>query len=230
MIWYNLLGYICIVSMFLPLGVIILNRFYIHRSLAALFLYFLFTAVYNMMDSGILPASKIFQRNFGILTNYLDVPLMMSALLFFCPSKRKQRNIFFLIGGFILYEFIITLIIGYRPLSVVYIMGPGILVVIGYTFYLFVRQVKFNIMHRKNQGRIVILAAILFAYSCYSLIYYFYYILRTPYKEDTLLLYHLASTISSVLISIGLHLMRKRMKELQSLRVTRKELAMFFGH
>jgi hypothetical protein len=230
MSWYHLLGFVCIISMLLPVGVIIFNRFYMNRSLSALFLYFLLTAVYNMMDSGIIPAPKIFQRNFGILTNYLDVPLMMSVLLFFCPSKEKKRNIFFVIGAFILYEIIITINIGYRAKSVVYIMGPGIVVVLAYTFYLFLRQVKFSIMHRKNQGRIVILTAILFAYSCYSLIYYFYYIQNTPYKEDTLLLYHLASTISSVLISIGLHLMRKRMKELQSLRVTRKELAMFFGH
>lgn len=228
--WYNLLGFVCIISMLLPVGVIMLNRFYIHRSMAALFLYFLLTAVYNMMDSGLISAPKTFQRNFGILTNYLDVPLIMSVLLFFCPTKQKQRSIYFLIGGFLLYEIIITFLIGYRPLSVVYIMGPGILIVLAYTFYLFLRQVKFSIMHKKNQGRLVILAAILFAYSCYSLIFYFYYIQNTPYKADTLLLYHVASTISSVLISIGLHLMRKRMKELQSLRITRKELAMFFGH
>jgi hypothetical protein len=108
-------------------------------------------------------------------------------------------------------------------------MGPGIILVLVYTFYLFVKQVKFSIMHRKNQGRIVMLAAILFAYACYFLIYYFYYILRTPYKDDVMLLYYLSSTIGSVLMTIGLHLIRKRIRELQTLKVTRKELSMFFG-
>lgn len=230
MSWYNLLGFVCIISYLLPVGVIIYNGFYKHRSLAALAIYFTIVAGYNFMAEDIIQVSKVFLRNFGILTNYLDVPLMMTALLFFCADKQKQKNIFWLIGVFIAYELFITYLIGYKPVAIIYIMGPGIVVILVYTFYLFVRQVKFSLMHRKNQGRIVMLASILFAYACYSLIYYFYYIQKTPYKEDVQLLYNIASIISSGMMAIGLHLMRKRMKELQMLKITRKELALFFAN
>jgi hypothetical protein len=90
--------------------------------------------------------------------------------------------------------------------------------------------VKFTILHGKNQGRTVMLASIFFVYACYMLIYYFYFIQKTPDTNDTLLLYFIASFISSILMALGLHLMRKRMKELRSLKVTRKELALFFSN
>lgn len=230
MSWYNLLGFICTLSFLLPVAVIGYNRFYKHRSLASLLIYFSIVAAYNLMTGNIIPVSKNFLHYFGILANYLDVPLILMSLLFFCPDKPKQRVVFLLISIFISYETLITFIFGFKILAIVYIMGPGIVLVLAYTFYLFLRQVKFSIMLRKNQGKMVMLASIFFAYACYAIIYYFFYILKTPFKEDAMLLYHLASTIASVVMSVGLQLLRKRMRELEALKITRKELALFFGH
>jgi hypothetical protein len=181
------------------------------------------------MSQHIIPVNNALRLKFGILNNYLDVPLMLTALVFFCPNKQKQNIIRLLSYLFIAYEVLITVIHGFKPVSIVYIMGPGFAILIGYTLYLFMRQVKFSIMHGKNHGRVMMLAAIFFSYACYALIYYFYYVQKTPYVKDTELIYFIATIISSLVMAIGLHLMNKRMKELQSLRVTRKELAMIFN-
>jgi hypothetical protein len=92
-----------------------------------------------------------------------------------------------------------------------------------------VRQVKFSIYHGKNHGRVLMLASILFGYACYALIYFFHYIEKTPYIADVFKLYYISSMISAVSMALGLHLMRRRIRELELLKVTRKELAIIFG-
>ncbi len=224
------LGVACILSFTLPVAAIIYNRFYHHRSLAALMIYYSVTAIDNIMAQGFIPVSASFSTYFGVLNNFLDIPLMLTALLFFCPNRKKQGVVRYLTLAFVVYEIVIISIYGFNPKAIIYVMGPGILILLGYSLFLFIRQVKFSIMHGKNQGRTLMLAAIFFMYACYGFIYYFFYILRTPFKADTIMLYFIASGLSAILMSVGLHMMRKRMRELTALRTTRKELALFFGN
>ncbi|HEV7620440.1 MAG TPA: hypothetical protein VGO09_01830, partial [Flavisolibacter sp.] len=184
---------------------------------------------YNMMYLKMIPVSPAFRQNFALLDNYLDIPILMVALLFFCPNKQNQRKVYLLTAFFIGYEFVITCMYGFSPKSIVYILGPGILVIWCYTLFLFTRQIKFTISHGKNTGRTLMLASILFAYSCYGLIYYFFYIQKTDFKEDTYLIYFISSIISSILMCIGLVLANKRLKKLNDLKVTRRELQLFFN-
>src|ERR1700694_147039 len=230
MSWNAVLGIACILCFFLPVAVILHNRFYTHRSLVALLLYFFVAGSYNLLSEKLIPIRGSLLDGYGLLSNYLDVPLMLTGLLFFCPNRQKQKIVHVLIAAFIGYELTVTCFHGFNQDSVMYIMGPGFAIILCYSTYLFSRQVKFSIMHRKNQGRMLMLASILFAYSCYTLIYYFYFIQKTPYTSDVLLLYYISSSLASTLMAIGLHLMRKRMKELRSLKTTRKELALFFSH
>jgi hypothetical protein len=228
--WNTTLGIVCIASLAAPVAVILFHRYYKHRSLAALLIYYTMTLIYLLMSEGIVSAPKPVRINFGVLNNYLDVPLMLTALLFFCPNKQKQNVVRLLTLGFIIYEILITFMYGFKPRSIVYIMGPGFIIILSYTFFLFVRQVKFSIMHGKNHGRMIMLASLFFSYACYALIYYFFYVQKTPDVKDTELLYFISTIVSTTVMSVGLHLMNKRMKELQSLKITRKELAMFFNH
>lgn len=228
--WNAIPGIACLLAFLLPIAVIVYNRYYSHRSLAALLIYYIISFLNVIMILGLIPIPESAITGFHIFSNYLIVPLMLFALLFFCPVKQKQNIVNVLSFIFIAYEILITIIYGFNPTSVAYILGPGLLVILCYTFVLFIRQVKFTIMHGKNQGRTVMLASIFFAYACYMLIYYFYFIQKTPDTKDTLLLYFISSFIGSILMSLGLHLMRKRMKELKSIQLTRKELALFFGN
>lgn len=227
--WNAIPGIACIISLTLPIAVIVYNRYYKHRSLAALLVYYSIILIYLLMSQNIISVPKKITVNFGILTNYLDVPLMLTALVFFCPNKQKQNIVRLLSLSFISYEVIITCIHGFKATSIVYIMAPGFVIILGYAFYLFVKQVKFSIMHGKNYGRMIMLASILFCYSCYTLVYYFFYIQRTPEINDTMLIYYISTIVSTLVMAIGLQLMNKRMKELRSLKTTRKELAMFFN-
>jgi hypothetical protein len=154
---------------------------------------------------------------------------MMLSLLFFCPNRQKQRKIYMLTGAFVGYEIIVTCFKGFNASAVVYILGPGLVLILGYTGYLFTRQIKFTIMHGKNTGRTIMLASILFVYSVYAFIYCIYYVQKTLYISDTYLIYFLGSMVSCIIMSIGLVLANKRLKKLNDLKITRRELQLFFN-
>lgn len=227
--WNTVVGVTASFAMLLPVAAIVFHKLYQHRSLLALLISSVSTALCNLMLEGILPMPATLQKGFGIINNYLEVPLMLTALLFFCPIKQKQRTVHIITALFIVYEIVIGILYGLSTKAAVFIMGPGMLLILIYSFYLFLRHIKITVEFGKNAGRTLMLASILFGYTCYALVYYFYYIEKTPYVADAFLLYFIASFISSIIMTIGLLLIRKRMKELQEVKNTRRELAMFFG-
>ena len=226
--WNAFIGIAATLSMFLPVAAIIYYKLYQHRSLAFLLFSYVSTAIYNLMSEGVIPAPAAFQNAYGIINNYLDIPLMLTALLFFCPIRQKQRTVHIVTGSFLAYELVIAIIFGLHAKAVVYIMGPGLLLILLYTFYLFLRHIKITVEFGKNAGRTIMLASILFAYGCYALVYYFYYIQYTQAVSDVFLLYYIGVFVSSVVMTIGIHLIRRRLKELEEIKNTRRELAMFF--
>lgn len=228
--WNTFIGVTATISMFLPVAAIVYYRLYNHRSLAALMVSYISTAVYNLMSEDVIHIPQGYLQNFGVVNNYLDIPLMLTALLFFCPIKQKQRTVHIVTIVFVSYELLIAILFGFNPKAVVYIMGPGLTLILVYAFYLFVRHIKMTIEFGKNAGRTLMLVSILFAYGCYALVYYFYYIQKTPAVTDVFLLYFISTLVSSIIMTIGLHLIRRRLKELQEIKNTRRELALFFNN
>ena len=224
----TILGIACVVSLTLPIAIIFYNRYYSHKSLVAMLAYYALVFIDNLLNENLIPTSITFGWIAGLIDNYTYVPLVLTALLFFCPGKQKQNKIKMLILAFLLYEIVIISVCGFTINSIIYITGPGVGIILIYSFYLFIKQVKFTIFHGKNQGRLLMLAAVVFDCSCYTLIFFFNYIQKTPYQTDVFKLYYISSIISSLLMAIGLQLMNKRMKELQAIKITRKELAMVF--
>lgn len=227
--WNAIAGIAATISLFFPVAVILYHKLFDHRSLAALMTSYLLSGLYNLMSNQWILVPPDFLRNFGIVHNLLDVPLMLFSLLFFCPIKSKQKTVYFILGGFVLYEVVAAWLIGFNRNLIVYVQGPGILIVIGYAFYLFVRHIRITVEYGKNAGRTLMLASILFGYVCYGIVYLFYYVQQTPNVDDTFLIYFISAFISSILMTLGLHLVRKRLKELQEVKNTRKELAVFFN-
>lgn len=227
--WNAIIGVAATISLFLPAAAIVYYKLYQHRSLAALLISYMATACYNMLSQNFIHIPAPLLKGIGVVNNYLDIPLTLTALLFFCPIKQKQRPVHIVTAAFVVYELIIACVFGLSANAVVYIMGPGLALILIYSFYLFIRHIKITVEFGKNVGRTLMLAAILFAYGCYSLIYFFYYIEKTPAVTDVFLLYFITAFVSSVVMTIGLHLIRKRMKELQEVKNTRRELAIFFG-
>jgi len=222
------LGIISAIAFFLPVLIILSSRLLINISLLALVIYFLMVMTYNLMAVNVIVVSKEAQRNFGVINNYLDVPLMLTAMLMFCSEKWKQRVIITSILCFVAYEIIILFQFKLHQSSSTYIMGPGIILLLMYSLYLFVINIKNTIVQGKGVGKTLMITSILFAYGCYFLVYLFAYIQKTSNKADVYIIYYLTSIIFSVLMSAGLIWVKRRLREIKEVQTTRKELNIFF--
>ena len=120
--FYSILGMISAVAFFLPAFIILSSRLLINISLLALVFYFLLVMTHNLMAANIIIVSKELQSNFGVINNYLDVPLMLTGMLMFCTEKWKQRVLVTSIICFSAFELIIFFQHQLQPVSSKYIM------------------------------------------------------------------------------------------------------------
>jgi len=222
------IGIIASFSVMIPVFIIAFGKLYKNISLLSLLLYYLTTGLYNLAGEGIIPINNELRKNFGIINNYLDVPLMLIVLLLFCTSKRKQNAIYISLAGFLLFEIFVGIFFQFKRESLTYILGPGILMIFSYALIFFAQHAKISIEKNKGFGKTFMITSIVFAYGCYIMIYYFYYIQKTSYVNDVFLIYYIASLVSSLLMIYGLILIYKKSKQIEEVQITRKELADFF--
>jgi hypothetical protein len=224
----TVIGSIASFALLLPVFIIVWCKLYKHISLLSLLFYYLTTAVYNLAGEGIIPLNNGLRKFLGIVNNYLDVPLMLIMILLFCTSKRKQITVYISIAVFVLFEILVGILFQFKRESLIYILGPGILLIFIYALTLFAQHVKISIEKNKGFGKTFMITSILFAYGCYIMIYYFYYIQKTKDVSDVFLIYYIVSIVSSLLMAGGLILIYKKSKQIKEVQTTRKELAVFF--
>lgn len=222
------LGILSAIAFILPPLIIVFSRLFT-ISLLALFIYFISVFLYNLMSENIFVVSLDVKRKIGVVNNYLDVPLMLTYMLLFCADKWKKNIILTMLAIFTVYEVIIFYHYQLSSLSSKYIMGPGILIVLIASIYFFITNIKFTIVQGKGIGKTLMASSILFAYGCYSLVYIFAFIIKTPNRGDVFTIYYLSSIIFSGLMTAGLIWLKKRLKDIREVQVTRKELSLFFN-
>ena len=227
--WFNVVGMISSFSLFLPVIFILALRLGWYKSFPALLVYYTITFGFNLLSLDFIKADKNFIYYYGVANNLLDAPLMLSFMIYFSKTALFRKKLKLLIPVFLLFEIIVIAIYGFNIRAAIIVLGPGLLLVLGFSLLFFVHQAKITIVHQKAAGKALMVASLLFAYGGYSFIYVVYYILKTPYKTDTFLVYYLITIFSSVLISAGIIYERKRVRELMELQTARKELKVIYG-
>lgn len=225
-----ILGVLCAIAFLMPALIILSSRLLINISLIALVLYFLQVMTWTLMAEKVILVSREVQRNLGIISNYLDVPLILTSMLMFCTEKIKKRFVITAIITFLAYELIIFFQYKLSPLSSKYILGPGIILVLFFSLYFFVNNIKNTIVQGKGVGKTLMITSILFAYGSYFIVYLFTYVQKTSARNDVFIIYYLTSIIFSAVMSAGLIWIKKRLREIKEVQVTRKELNVFFNN
>ena len=223
------LGLISTIALFSPIFFIVVFRLSAYKTFPALLIYYAAVFIYNAMTEGYIQADPVIVRYWGLTNNLLDVPLLLTFLIYFSTSTSFTQRIKRIILAFVLYEAIVVLIFGYTVKAVTIILGPGIIIEIALCLFFFIRQTKMTILHRKATGKALMAASLLFAYGCYGIIYLMYYVFKTQQVEDTFLIYFLVVTISSLMISVGIIVEQKRIRKLHEMKLTRKELSSIYA-
>jgi hypothetical protein len=227
--WNALMGVASTFALFVPVGLILILRLYSNRPLLALLFYYLSTAIYHLMVEGIIPASAEATRIYGTINNYTDAPLMLLFFHFFTADKIKSRALHILLALFLVYELIIAGIFGVERTANVYILAPCVCVNLIFGIILFIRHGRLAITHGKGIGKTLMLSAVVFSYGSFAIIYIFHYLLKINARADIFLLYFITSTLTSLIMAIGITFTQKHLRQLEEVKLARKELRMFFN-
>ncbi len=219
------MGLVSTVALILPIFTIFAMGLAGYRTFPALVIYYAMSGIYNLLTEGYLPASDDFTHYFGVTNNLLDTPLMLLFLTYLSPSQLLKKRMRILVAVFLVFEAVVVSVYGFGVESVTVILGPGILLVLTFSIPFFIRLTRITITHYKATGKAMMAASILFGYGCFSIIYIMYYLLEIRDVQNTFLVYFMVSTFSSLLMSVGIILERKRVKKLSELKVVRKELS-----
>jgi hypothetical protein len=190
----------------------------------ALFIYYFAVLVYNIFTQGYITANVDIVRSWGITNNLLDAPLVLFTLTYFSGSSVLTKRIKALILGVMLFELVIVSLRGFSVASITIILAPNLLIILGFCFYFFFRQIRITIANNKGMGKSLMVSSLLFAYGCYSIIYVMYYVLKTPHIADTFLVYFMVTTFSSFLMAAAIIIESKRIRKLEEVKIARKEL------
>ena len=224
-----ILGIITTLMLFVPVALVFVYHLQKHRSFIALAIYFFITGVYNLTQQNILPTPATFNYYLGITTNLLDAPLMLVFLCSFSTSPVMVNRIKYAIYGFVVYEIVMLSMWGINLKSLTAILAVDLIVILIPTFIFFLRQIKLIVTLQKGMSKTLMISSVLLAYMLYALVYFFFYVLDTPDKRDTILMYYIASFVSTIIMCIGLMSENKRIKKINELRNTRKELASIYN-
>lgn len=226
---FKLMGLVSTFALALPLILLITTKLAWYRSFPALFFYYLLILSFNFLLLGYIRIDGNFKYYFGVTCNLLDTPLILIFLLYFSKTLAFRKKLMIAILSFIVFEIIIVAIYGYNTKATTIILAPGLIISLAISLLFFIHQVKIAVVYHKAAGKAIMVASLLFAYVGYCFVYSVYYLIKPAFKDDAHLVFFLITIFSSMAMSTGIYLERKRVRQLVELQTTREELKAIYG-
>jgi|KBSSwiS6_1023812.scaffolds.fasta_scaffold02550_4 cation transport ATPase len=228
--WVLIMNIVASIALLAPIVTIIATRLSLHKTFPFLLFYYIITFVYSIMTGDFIAFNDKVKYYFGITNNILDGPLMLGFLIFMSFSLKQKKILKALWTGLALFTIITIVFTGYNISAIRIVLGPSILFTFIFCIIFFAHYTKI-ILHKASAGvgKVLISAALIFAYGTYAVIYFLYYVLRSKNIEDAFLIYFLASIFSAVLLSVGVFYEAKRMRRIKEVIQARKEIALIYA-
>lgn len=226
---FKLMGLVSTFALALPLILLITTKLAWYRSFPALFFYYLLILSFNLLLLGYIRIDGNFKYYLGVTCNLLDTPLILIFLLYFSKTLAFRKKLMIAILSFIVFEIIIVAIYGYNTKATTIILAPGLIISLAISLLFFIHQVKIAVVYHKAAGKAIMVASLLFAYVGYCFVYSVYYLIKPAFKDDAHLVFFLITIFSSIAMSTGIYLERKRVRQLVELQTTREELKAIYG-
>lgn len=226
---FNLMGIISTIALALPIIVLIVFKLTRYRSFPALFINCAIGLVSNLLLLKYITPDADFNHYFGIVCNLLDIPLTLLFLTYFGRTVAFRKKMVQGILVFIGYELLVIAVFGFTQKTSQYVMIPGLVIVLALSLWFFIYQTKVTIMYHKATGKALMISSILFSYVGFAFAYTVIFLIKTPYKQDTYLVFFLIILFSSIAMAAGLILEKKRIRQLAELKITREELKAIYG-
>lgn len=227
--WHVAIGIVSTIALFAPVCVIVITKLIRYKQYLPLFIWCVLAFGFNLMTEHLVSVPKTVERYYGIIYNLTDMPLILSFLIFQVASSVQIKTMKILLTAYILFEIVLVAMFGITIKTITLTMGPGLLIVFGYSLYYFVYTVKRSFIHNKFVGKAIVASALTFAYGCFIIIYLMHYVLNLKDLSSLFLIYYFITIIYCIILSAGLYIESKRKRKLYELVITRKELMRFFA-
>jgi len=227
--WHDAIGILSTIALFVPVCVIVVTKLIRYKQYLPLFIWCVLAFGFNLMTEHLVYVPKTIERYYGIINNLTDMPLVLSFLIFQVASSFQIKTMKIVLAVFIVFEIVLIVMFGLTIKTITLAMGPGLLIVFGYSLFYFVYTVKRSFVHNKFIGKAIIASALSFAYGCFIIIYIMHYLIALPDLAGLFLIYYFITIIYCGILSAGLYIESKRKKKLYELLVTRRELMRFFA-
>jgi len=227
--WHDAIGILSTIALFVPVCVIVVTKLIRYKQYLPLFIWCVLAFGFNLMTEHLVDVPKTTERYYGIIINLTDMPLILAFLIFQVASSFQIKTMKIMLAVFIVFEIVLITMFGITVKTITLTMGPGLLIVFGYSLIYFVYTVKRSFVHNKFIGKAIIASALSFAYGCFIIIYVMHYVIQLPDVPNLFLIYYFITIIYCGILSVGLYVESKRKKKLHELLITRKELMRFFS-
>jgi hypothetical protein len=227
--WHDAIGILSTIALFAPVFIIVVTKLIRYKQFIPLFIYCVVAFGFNLMTEHMVNVPKNIERFYGIMNNLTDMPLMLSFLMFQIVSSVQVRRMKILLAAFIVFEIVLIIMYGITVKTITITMGPGLLIVFGYSFYYFVYTVKRSFLHNKFIAKAIIASSLTFAYGCFIILYLMHYVFALQDLPNLFLIYYIITIIYCGFLTIGLYIESRRKKKLEELLITRRELMRFFS-
>lgn len=230
MSWFNAMGLISTIALFLPIIMLLAFKLAWYKSFPALFFYYVLLLSYNLISLQYLGVNDPAVSSYHKITNHLiEIPLILLFFTYFSKTVAFRKNLFIANLVFIAFEIGVVAVFGFTSKAITIVLAPGLALILFLSSMFFLHQVKIAVIYHKAIGKAIMIASLLFAYAGYSFVYVVDYIVETPYKMDVYLIYFLVTIVTSIPMCVGIYFERRRVQQLSELKTTREELKKIYG-
>ncbi len=223
---YELMGWISTVALLVPIALLLIFKLALYRSFPALlgFLFILLSC--NILMLGVAPRLDAFQES---MHNMLEAPLILAFLTYFSRSLEFRKRMMIALATLVAFELVVLSIEGFSSEAYKIMTAPGLALCLGFGLYFFIHQVKLTIVYQKAFGKAMLASSMFFATIGLSFIYVVRYFTNPQFRQDADLVQFMIVLFTAIGLSIGLIFERKRVKQLEELRIAREELKAIYG-
>ncbi|RYG53502.1 MAG: hypothetical protein EOO01_04170 [Chitinophagaceae bacterium] len=213
----------------LPILLLLLTRLAWYKSFLALFIYYIIGFSYALLSIGYIQLDTDIVRGYGIISNLIDAPLTLLFLTYFSRTASFKNKILWVLGGFLVYEAVILFVYGFNVKSSTIITTPGLALTFVLSLIFAIHQVKITVIYHKATGKAIIASSLFFCYIGYTYVYSIFYFMHERFQDDAKLVFSIVTILSTLTISLGILLEKKRVRKLFEIKTTREELKALYA-
>ena len=225
-----ILNLLVTIALIAPISIILSSRLLKKKTFIFLAIYYFSTFAFNLLVLGFIKASSTVINNSAIINNLLDGPLMLSFMLLLVPKNREKRVLTGLILCLLIYNSTVLAVTGFTNTTIQICLGPSLIICFIFSLRYFLYYTKTNLRRPGTNvnGKALISGALVAMYAAYIFVFLIFYVLQTNSIVEAYIIYCLITIFSVGCMSIGLYREIQRLRRIDEVQTTRKELAVLY--